>query len=640
MGDGASRESREKRTRIVDDLRGLGLGAPLRMGYEASKRAGGHALVFGRLVPTRREPTGVSPFSFGAVPEAARSRVASEANRIADGTIELFGRELILGEPPDWHAAIHNENSWPRDDWWKIDLRSDARPGDVKWAWELGRHRHLVILARAVFLELGDERYLSTLVSHLNSWIEENPPEVGVHWYSNLEISLRSLAWLQILALAERRLPPDLVRQMWRHLYHSGRHLVADLPYTISTMRNNHLLGDALGLIALGKAFTGTGGRTWTTIGDRLFNSQMQRQMRPDGSMIEDSLSYQRFTLEMLSIRVVLGGAPPDVHVAMVAAAQLLARLGVLDGPVPQYGDWDQGRVVAVADDPSRLAGSVRLALALGGSGAPSPWRADHDEVAWFCREGKPVQPDPTEKRGHDVGGGIARAAAGDYTVWLKAESGPSHGHADLSSVTVSYRDRVVIGDPGTGTYNGSESLRNTLRGSAAHNVRRVQGLDQMVPHRVFRWRHHAEGMLGRPEHVGDATLMWATHTAYERLDPPRRVVRVVAVRPSGVLFADWIEGASVETRIAIPLHPGCRMGCRQLSPSALRIRGCRSPPRPNRMEIAATPHHRWDPGAKHTDTPKRRTTCALRPAATVRSWFRLVSTNGGWQTAHSWWTT
>src|SRR5205085_543734 len=144
------------------------------------------------------------------------------------------------------------------------------------------------------------------------------------------------------------RVSPRLVEGMHRHLWHTGRHLVADLPYTMSSMRNNHLLGDSLGLMSLGAAFGRIGAAAaWWHWGRRLFRAQLRRHVRADGSMIEDSLSYHRFVLEMLTVRVLLGDAGSEEQRALAGAAQFLCRLGVLDGPVPQHGDWDEGRVLA-----------------------------------------------------------------------------------------------------------------------------------------------------------------------------------------------------------------------------------------------------------------------------------------------------
>lgn len=541
------------------DLRTLGVGAPLRAAYEASKRLGGHALIFRRLVPTASDvPHGRSPFSWPTVPDDVRSRTIEAADRIASGTVEVFGRDLDVGDAPDWHALIETPGAWPKADWWQIDIRSSDRPGDVKWAWELGRHRHLVILARAAHLEPSNDVYRTVLERHLEAWITQNAPEVGVHWYSNLEIALRSITWLQILALAGDQLSPELRSAMWRHLHHSGRHLVADLPYTVSTMRNNHLLGDALGLIALGRAFGGRPGARWYSIGDRLFDRQVARHVRSDGSMIEDSVSYHRFVLEMLSMRVVLGEASPRVHQAMERAAQFLARLGVLEGPVPQYGDWDEGRLLAVADDPSRLEGSLLLALALAGDGAPADWKRTHDEVAWFAPGGAPQLPEPAETRGREVGGGIGRAKAGPWVVWLKAGSGPSHGHADLSSIAIAVDGQWLIGDPGTGAYNGPIEMRNQFRSSAAHNVVRVEGVDQLEPHRVFRWKHTALGVLGDPVDADGSVAMWCAHDAYTRLNPPHQVARVVSVAADGVTIRDFISGPPTDLSLSIQLGPKC----------------------------------------------------------------------------------
>ena len=548
------------RRRLLNDVRSFGLSGALRAAYEASKRLGGHDLVFRRFVPPRSQvAAGRSPFVIPSIPEPVRDRTILSAQDILAGSVELFGRKVPLSGPPSWHDVIHTAGSWPATEWWRIDLRSDRRPGDVKWVWELGRQRHLVVLARAVHLEPGDARYLRTLELHLESWMKANPPEVGVHWYSNLEIALRAISWLQILALAENHLASRLTARMWQHLHHSGRHLIADLVYTVSTMRNNHLLGDALGLVALGSAFGGRTGRRWYTLGDRIFNSQLRRQMGPRGSMIEDSVSYHRFVLEMLAMRSILGGAEPAVREALERAAQFLARLGVLEGPVPQYGDWDEGRLLMVGENPSRLGGSARLALALAGSGAPGKWRESHDEVAWFVQEGDAVEPEPAMVGGGDLGAGIGRAERGPFTVWLKSGSGPSHGHADLTSVSISFAGQWLIGDPGTGAYNQSVAERDYFRSSRSHSVVRVTGVDQLVPHRTFRWAHRAVGVLGEPVWLDDATVMWAVHDAYTRLTPARRVARVVVVRSDGVWVTDHVEGPPTTATLTLPLHPAAQ---------------------------------------------------------------------------------
>src|SRR5690606_1517283 len=104
--------------------------------------------------------------------------------------------------------------------------------------------------------------------------------------------------------------------------------------------------------------------------------------------------------------------------------------------------------------------------------------------------------------------------ARGDLAVWLKAGGGPWHGHADHTSVAVRHGDEWLVGDPGTGNYNGRDGSRELLRSSAAHDVLVFDGEDQLVPHRAFRWVHTATGRTGRPVALPGATVAWGVHDA------------------------------------------------------------------------------------------------------------------------------
>ena len=547
------------------DVRALGIGAPLRVAYDGSKALGGHTLAFDAAV--RRAPSGVrsaSVYRFAAPPAAALARARAEADDIADGTVVLFGRHIDVGDAPDWHASYDPaapEVRWPEGPWWQIDVRLAGRLADIKWVWELGRHRHLVVLARALDGPEPDPRWAEALQRHLRSWIHQNPLEQGVHWASNLEVALRAMAWLEVLERAGRHLDPDLRQALDDHLFHSGTHLLLELPYTVSTMRNNHLIGDAVGLITLARAFPDQrASRRWSQAGEGLLRSQLDREVRPDGSMVEDSVSYHRFVIELLCRRVLVGDPTPSVTAALHRSARFLQRLGVHDGPVPHHGDWDEGRALATSSDPLELGGSALLGLALCGTGAHEVWRDEHDELAWYSPTGNPAAGEPAEHDGHSIGGGIARAVRGDLTVWCKGGGGPWHGHADHTTVAVRAGDEWLVGDPGTGNYNGRDESRSFLRSSAAHAVLVLDGEDQLVPHRAFRWVHAATGRVGAPVDLPGARVVWCAHDAYRRLSPARRIARVVIVADdgAGVVVADWVEGPPGPVwQLALPSAPG-----------------------------------------------------------------------------------
>jgi hypothetical protein len=544
------------------DVRALGWGTPVRAAYEASKRTGLHGALLrpGRppapalaLPPrlSRREP---------ATPEAAR-RCLRDARLILDHGLRVFGQRVPVGVTQPWDTDPLTGDRWPHDrPWWSIDIRSQRRLSDVKLTWEAGRHRDLVVLARASRLDPEGD-WLGGLTDLLRSWVAQAPPEQGVHWYSSLELSLRAIAWSQVLDLAGSRLPDSLVRDLERHLLASARHLLLELPYAISSMRNNHLLGDALGLVTLARLFPDARGARWrANVGERLFLGQLRRHFRPDGSMIEDSLSYHRFVLEMLAVRVLLGDAPAPVRRALHAASTHLRELGVFEGEVPQYGDWDEGRVLASSGDPLDVAGSAALGLVLSGETVPAAWFAEYDELAWYAPfepAGQPEQPEPpraTTRSSVRSSGGTAYVQSGPWRVWFKVGAGPSHGHADLTSVWIAHSGRWLVADPGTGTYNGPLDIRNGLRTSAAHPVQRPDGRDQLGPHRAFRWQRTAHGHLAPPLRLPDRTILFGWHDAYA----PLRVGRIVVVRDAYVAVLEVADTPEVagSWRLTVPLHP------------------------------------------------------------------------------------
>jgi hypothetical protein len=138
----------------------------------------------------------------------------------------------------------------------------------------------------------------------------------------------------------------------------------------------------------------------------------------------------------------------------------------------------------------------------------------------------------------------------------LKAPAGTSHNHADATAVSLQCDGRWLTGDPGTGTYNGPLVERNYFRSSRSHNVLRPDGLDQLEPHRAFRWKFRANGGLPEPIDTADGVVLASWHDAYHRLEQPITVVRAVLLHDRGVVVADFTSRPTVGT-LSIPLPPG-----------------------------------------------------------------------------------
>lgn len=539
-------------TKILKDVRALGMSAPLRAVYELSKRTNGHSLLFREVEGGYRSV----PVPFGHhIPsdDAPRARCLDDARAIVNKGTRVFGRRVATGVSASWAMDPLTERCWPEDTpWWQIDIRTDARLSDVKLVWEAARHRDLVVLARAAVLE-PEELWFAALEEMLVRWCRECRPEQGVNWYSSLELALRAIAWNQVLVLVGDRLHLGLRAEIDDQLVASARHIMVELPYTMTSMKNNHLLGDGLGLVVLGRMFPDhPAANRWQRIGDRLMLKQLARHMQPDGSMIEDSLSYHRFVLEMFIVRALLGDAPGEVTAATRSAAEHLIALGVAEGDVPQFGDWDEGRVLADSNPAGDVAGAAYLALQLTGSVVPGTAWQRYDELAWYI--GAPsTDVDPGSPRSGTWGSGhFSGAVHGDWHVWLKRDLTHSHQHADLTSVWIRAGGRWVVRDPGTGTYNGPLAVRDGFRASAAHPVWTPSGRDLLGPHRAFRWER-ATVPCGHG-HAGskDRSVLVSWHDGFEG-----RSLRVVVVDSDGVVVLDRLPAVTAEWAMTVPEGPG-----------------------------------------------------------------------------------
>src|SRR6185295_30581 len=126
----------------------------------------------------------------------AESEIIAQANSIVAGRFDLLGfKGLSFGTPINWQLEPVSGKSAPPVHWSELDYLSAGIAGDKKITWELNRHQHFLKLGQAYWLT-QDEQYAETFVAQLNSWMDQNPPKVGLNWASSLEVALRSISWL------------------------------------------------------------------------------------------------------------------------------------------------------------------------------------------------------------------------------------------------------------------------------------------------------------------------------------------------------------------------------------------------------------------------------------------------------------
>jgi hypothetical protein len=469
---------------------------------------------------------------------------AQEVKRLAEGIrahrFAIFGHCIETGPEIHWRRDYLGGIETGLPYFRHVPFTDTARAGDHKIVWELNRHQHLVVLAQA-YLLTGDRGNLEEIWAQLESWIAANPFHRGTNWASALEVAFRALSWLWIDHLVGRHMPLPL-RARWLHmLYLHGCHLAHNFSFYFSP--NNHLLGEALALHALGLYFSGQ----WQRTGARIMREQLDRQIHPDGSSFEQSTYYQVYVLDMFLLHAVLARPDPEY---LAKVERMADYLHAVTGPSrlqPFLGDDDGGRLFHPYGPREHFPhASIATAAAFFGR---TDWAYDpedfHPQAVWWLGPdvlGRPPGEGKWESRLFPDAGLATMICGGTQAI---VDAGPfgglraGHSHSDTLGIVLRAADREILIDPGAYTYTRDAQQRDWFRGTEAHSTVRIDGRNQAVTNGPFGW-------ADRPT---VSVLNWQTSAASDVLEAECRYAgfthrrRVEFRKPDLFLITDDISG-------------------------------------------------------------------------------------------------
>jgi hypothetical protein len=519
------------------------------------------------LSPANRRP--LLPAIRDRFPDAtpdARAR----ADKIVAGRYDLLGYSGLTFKAAhtaaaiDWqYDPVHGRRA-PHRFWSRVPYL-DPACGDHKIIWELNRHQHWLALGRAYWLT-GDARYRDRCVLELTSWLDANPPLTGINWASMLELGLRSLSWLWMLAFfaadASRDEAPwivDLLLALDRQLTHVER----NLSYYFSP--NTHLLGEALALYVAGRAlpeFRRSPQRE--ALGRRILLAEIGRQIAPDGGHCELSTHYQRYTLDFYLLALILARVTDD-HPAAADFESAVARLACAtrlladdQGRLPHLGDDDGGALFPIAGRaPDDVRDSLAVAAALLGRPDLEIGAAPEEAYWLLASPGFVLSPrhsltkGPRERRSGalaDTGYYVSRSTRGDHLVVDGGAHGylnGGHAHADALSLSLTVAGIPFLVDPGTGCYTVDAGLRDRLRSSHLHNTLVIDGRSQSIARGPFSWARTANSHVRRWRTHGAFDYFEGEHDGYAPLEHRRHVLML---RGDLLVVADLVRGPGHHT--------------------------------------------------------------------------------------------
>lgn len=458
--------------------------------------------------PPRYDPgeRKIPPPHLPPMPQTAPGEIETLAREIRQHRIPIFGRAIDFGPEIRWRrdpiSGIETSTAYFR----RIPYLDPRRAGDHKFIWEPNRHQHLVVLAQA-----GDDESWNDLVKQLESWFEQNPFQRGINWASALEVAFRALSWVRIYELAHARMTRDFERRFLEQLYRHGCHLEANLSVYFSP--NTHLLGEAVALHALGVLFPDfPRAARWKQKGAYWVSKEFRRQVRPDGSHFEQSSYYHVYALDMFLFHAGLAAIAEDERSILARMTEYLESLAGPDRVIPFIGDDDGGRLFHPYGSRETFARhTIKCANAVLGR-----------------------TPDATRSLRFEDSGMIVMNAEARHILIDAGPFGPGgagHSHSDTLSIVIRSEGEWILIDPGTYTYVGDREMREWFRSSAAHNTIRIDGREQAIPERPFRWSNPPQVRVIEWKSTATQDLLEAeccyagfTHRRRVAFDKPDRV--------------------------------------------------------------------------------------------------------------------
>jgi hypothetical protein len=453
-------------------------------------------------------------------PLPLRDAIAEDAARILAGEFSALGRDWPTRTPDAlfpaefWRLDPVTGKLWPGAEThcFAVDFRHDGSRGDVKYVWEPNRLQDFVILAADWRLHRRPES-LAAIAAGIGSWHDSNPPFGGVAWASGIEVALRSISLVLVLALAGDALPVEVTQQIGQILV-ASRYWLERFP-SLHSSANNHRVAELAGLVAIAVA---TGGDTarWMAA----LEAELLKQIYPDGSPAEQSPNYGAFAVEMALVARQLAGSVlrPNLDERLGAFARYATALGPSQFLAP--GDDDEGRVLRDPSAPEDYPAAIATAIAAApGAGATDTLRG------LLFGAGLPAPAAPSGLTSFRDGGlSIYRGVVAGRELRLGFDHGPlgylsiaAHGHADALALTLAIDDMPVLVDPGTYLYGSGGAWRRWFRGTPAHNTLNIGGENQSLIAGAFNWTQHAASELIEALEEDGILKLAARHDGYRR---------------------------------------------------------------------------------------------------------------------------
>jgi hypothetical protein len=441
-----------------------------------------------------------------------------------NGTYTLFSsKKYDLGTTYDW---IVNPATGYRYDitkhWSDIeDLSTEA--GDIKYVWEKARFSYLYDIIRHDYHNSSDQA--AFVFSEIESFIKQNPINLGPNYKCSQEISLRVLNWIFALYYYKNSeyLTSERFEVIINSIYWQLHHVYHNINFSRIAVRNNHAITETLMLYLSGLLFPFIPEtKKWSKAGKKWFEQEIDYQIYDDGTFLQFSMNYHRVAVQLLTWGIRLSQLHKDTFTDAVydKAKKSLNFLEVSQDPVskelPNYGSNDGALFFKLTDDDYRNYQSQLddLRAVLFGT-----VRHDSESQGWYGLKDLKVDDKREEGLFSFRESGYYIIQEDDVKTFIKCGAYKDRpAQADNLHLDIWVNGLNYLRDSGSYMYNTSKEDLDFFMGTKGHNTIGVNGENQMLKGSRFIWYNWIKDAEGTLSEQNDSYLFEGEIKAYKHL--------------------------------------------------------------------------------------------------------------------------
>ena len=375
--------------------------------------------------------------------------------------------------------------------------------GDPEWIYMLNRHDYMYKLYLASCLT-GDRSYVEKLRWYLFHWIENNEiKDEGTETTRTIDTGIRCMSWQFLLlhltgsgVFDEKETAAVIGSIREQYLNMQKRYI---RKYTLSNWGVLQTTAICMGCLLFGSELPQNGLEEWAW---SELETQLELQVMDDGGHWEQSVMYH---MEVLLCSMKLLHICRFLDVRKDWLEEKVAKMAryVLFAAGPDHCQTAQcdSDVTDVRDVLVKAAvltenGELR-AMGYETPDLDSVWLLGAQGVeAYRAMEKK--APEELTLNETDTGNIYFRnswSERADYTYLTCGPLGSSHGHADLTHISLYHEGRPFLVDSGRYSYREDEPVRPLLKSAGAHNVCVVDDISMGIPVGAWGFRSYPDAM-------------------------------------------------------------------------------------------------------------------------------------------------